>query len=138
MRVYIAGPMSGRPQFNFPAFDAAAKKLRDMGWQVVNPAELDSPEMRAACLASRNGALGDTPMTWGECLSRDVRIVAEDVEGVVLLPDWDLSRGATLEVCTALLTGKVFFDLRYDLPTLLEPVFVATLVNIHLLKRCRQ
>ena len=47
MRVYIAGPMSGIENSNFPAFHAAAAELRALGHEVVNPAELnpdpDSP-----------------------------------------------------------------------------------------------
>lgn len=39
MRVYIAGPMTGLPEYNFPAFHAAAKAWRDAGWEVLNPAE---------------------------------------------------------------------------------------------------
>ena len=38
-RVYVAGPMSGMPGHNFPAFNAAADSLRAQGWHVENPAE---------------------------------------------------------------------------------------------------
>lgn len=38
-RIYIAGPMSGLPDLNYPAFDLAAKQLRDLGYHVENPAE---------------------------------------------------------------------------------------------------
>ena len=36
---YLAGPMSGLPEWGFPIFNAAAAKLRAMGIVVVNPAE---------------------------------------------------------------------------------------------------
>lgn len=39
MRIYLAGPMSGYPNFNFAAFDFAARKLRDLGFGVFSPAE---------------------------------------------------------------------------------------------------
>ncbi len=39
--IYIAGPMSGYPQYNFPAFDEARDELRENGWQVVSPADMD-------------------------------------------------------------------------------------------------
>jgi hypothetical protein len=38
-RVYIAGPMAGIPDYNFPVFHAAAKAWRAAGWEVFNPAE---------------------------------------------------------------------------------------------------
>lgn len=40
-KIYIAGPMSGYPNFNFPAFFAAEEKLRAEGWEVFNPAAKD-------------------------------------------------------------------------------------------------
>jgi hypothetical protein len=39
VRVYIAGPMTGLPDYNFPAFYAAAERWRAYGWDVINPAE---------------------------------------------------------------------------------------------------
>jgi hypothetical protein len=38
-RIYIAGPMTGLVEHNFPAFHAAADRLRKAGWDAVNPAE---------------------------------------------------------------------------------------------------
>lgn len=40
-KIYIAGPMSGYPEFNFPAFFAAEEKLEAEGWIVHNPAKKD-------------------------------------------------------------------------------------------------
>lgn len=106
---YICGPMSGYPQFNIPAFDAAAAYMRSLGYYVVSPAELDSPEERAACLASPDGQ--STGKSWGSCLARDVQIVADEVEGLVLLDNWEKSRGAKLEAYVGLLCGHNFLRL---------------------------
>ena len=66
MRLYLAGPMSGKPQMNFPAFEKAAKSLRRRGHDVVSPAELDSPEAQEAALASKHGDLNDYARQTGE------------------------------------------------------------------------
>lgn len=101
MRVYLAGPMTGIPQFNIPAFDAAAGDLRARGYDVVSPAELDDPETRKAALASPDGAPGtgtSNGETWGDFLSRDVKLIADEgIEGIVVLPGWTASKGARLE-----------------------------------------
>ena len=31
MLLYLAGPMTGRPEYNYPAFHAVARHLRSMG-----------------------------------------------------------------------------------------------------------
>ena len=39
--IYIAGPMTGYAELNYPAFHSAAETLRRMGFEVVSPAELN-------------------------------------------------------------------------------------------------
>jgi hypothetical protein len=100
--------MSGIPKFNFPAFYEAGKVLREAGYDVVSPAELDDSEHSGEAMASPDGSPGSSSTTWGECLARDVRIIADTVGGVVFLPDWEGSRGARLEAFTGLLCGHQF------------------------------
>lgn len=83
-RVYIAGPMGGYPELNFPAFHAEAARLRTLGHEVLSPAEIN-PSMT-------------TP--WAECMRRDIAaLVTCDV--VQTLPNWQRSPGATFEVHVA-------------------------------------
>lgn len=84
-RVYVAGPMAGKEHHNFPAFHAAARRLRDMGHEVVNPAEL-------------NADPGDR--TWEECMRIDIAVLMA-CDAMVLLPGWGESRGAKLEALVA-------------------------------------
>lgn len=108
MRIYLAGPMTGLKMNNFPAFDSAAKVLRDMGMEVVSPAELNDPVDRALALADEPAT-----KTWGDFLARDVKLIADTgVKGIVLLDNWQKSRGARLEATVGLLCDLVFFD--YD------------------------
>lgn len=115
MKLYLAGPMTGIPQFNFPVFDAAATKLRDRGHIIITPSELDNPETRAAALASPDGAPGSgttNDETWGDFLARDVKLLADepDLDGIAVLPNWTKSRGARLEVFVALLCKKRIWE----------------------------
>lgn len=125
MKVYIAGPMSGLPQFNFPAFYAAAEALRAAGFDVVSPAELDDAEDKGAAMASPDGDPAKAKKTWGDFLARDVKLLAdgvlvdpgqngglyEPIEGIVFLPGWKQSKGAKLEAFVGALGGLRFFTL---------------------------
>ncbi|MGY6129125.1 DUF4406 domain-containing protein (plasmid) [Paraburkholderia strydomiana] len=82
MKLYLAGPMSGYAELNFPAFHAEAARLRSLGFHIVNPAELNE------------GSNGD----WLECMRVDiVAIMTEKCDGIALLPGWEQSRGAPIE-----------------------------------------
>lgn len=116
MRLYIAGPMTGIPQFNIPAFDRAARALEGMGYDVVSPAELDGAEVRAALLLSQTGAKEDYPngMTHGDFLARDVKLIADDgIEAIGVLSGWEQSPGALHETFVARQKGLPIF--RVDL-----------------------
>lgn len=81
MRVYLSGPMTGIPDWNFPAFNAEASRLREAGYAVVNPAEVNP----------------DTSMTWEQCLRADIKALC-DCDAIALLPGWENSKGAHLEL----------------------------------------
>ena len=104
---YLAGPMSGYPKFNFPAFHAAAKALREHGgWQIMSPAEMDAESgVAKKAMQSESGNLADAGIkeTWGDFLARDVKIIADCVDGIIFLPGWQRSRGARLEAFVGLL-----------------------------------
>lgn len=95
MILYIAGPMTGLPDSNYPAFHAAAQRLRDAGYDVLNPADNPKPENR-----SNPGAEPE----WLDWMRAALHQVAE-ADGVALLPDWEASRGARVEVRLALSLG---------------------------------
>lgn len=135
MRLYIAGPMTGIPSFNIPAFDAAASALRRAGHEVTSPAELDNPAIRAISLASPDGAIATLRshgQTWGDFLARDVKLLADDgFQGIVVLPGWEGSRGARLEtfVANALCDLPVFEMHEHDRHTGLHLLSYLTLVK---------
>jgi len=105
MRIYVAGPMSGIPQFNYPAFDQMAELLRSKGHDVVNPAEMDDPAIHAIGMASPDGnihTMESHGQTWGDFMARDIKTLIDGgIEAVVVLPGWANSRGARLETFVA-------------------------------------
>lgn len=82
MRLYIAGPMSGLPDLNYPAFFKAADNLALMGIETINPAR---SEGREGC------------KTWLDFMRASLLDLAV-CDGVAYLPGWGESRGAALEV----------------------------------------
>jgi hypothetical protein len=136
-KLYIAGPMTGIPQFNFPAFHEAARTLRVLGIEVVSPAEMDEEtEVAGEALKSKDGKLVNGKIagqTWGDLLSRDVKIVADEVTGVALLSGWWRSKGAKLEVTVALLAGKEVYAYHTGAGvTLLSREWVKEILHAHL------
>lgn len=111
-RYYLAGPMSGVPQCNFPMFKRVAHALRIQEFDIVSPAELDDAADAAAALASEDGST--SAKRWVEFLARDVRIVGAEVNGIIFLPDWERSRGARLEATVGLLRQDAFQFMRWD------------------------
>lgn len=103
MRWYIAGPMTGYPQWNYPAFHAAAAMLRAEGLEVVNPAEL----------------IPDTTVARAECLKVDIAALIQ-CQGIALLPGWQDSRGARLEshIAEELGLARRLLEPAADLPPL--------------------
>lgn len=108
---YLAGPMSNIPQFNFPEFDRVSAALRAQGAVIVSPAEMDDQETRAAALASPDGILTARGQTWGDFLARDLKLIADKCDGVIVMPYWGSSKGARQELFTALNCGKRVADL---------------------------
>ncbi|MBB3752498.1 hypothetical protein FHT44_005010 [Mycolicibacterium sp. BK634] len=94
--IYIAGPMTlyGPPNWGYEHFADMAKRLRAAGFDVISPHELHGPED-----APQYGD-DDPDSAWGWFLRRDIRELAK-CGRIVMLPDWEKSRGAQLEFTVA-------------------------------------
>lgn len=82
-RVYVAGPMSGIDHYNRTAFEAAARQLNGQGYDAITPFD----------------AL--TTDDWHEGMRADIRAMLQ-CEEVFVLPGWQKSKGASLEIQIAL------------------------------------
>lgn len=81
LRLYIAGPMTGIEEFNYPAFHAAKDALLGAGFEVRSPADHELAE----------------GLDWADYMRKDIPWLLE-CGGVAVLPGWSSSRGASLEV----------------------------------------
>lgn len=92
--LYLSGPMTGLPAFNAPAFRAVAIWYRALGYEVINPAEVQLPE----------GA------TWSDFMRADIALMMS-CTGIHMLPGWENSRGAVIEHDLAVALG---FEVTFE------------------------
>lgn len=109
--IYLAGPMTGIPEFNFPAFRAAATRLRAQGHKVFNPAERDI-ERHGGIDISKGNANGDQSQAVEEhgfclrtALAEDTAWICHHADAIAMLPGWEHSKGARAEHALALALG---------------------------------
>lgn len=94
MRVYIAGPMTGIEDYNFPAFFNAERRLKAAGYTVLNPAR--NPE----------------GLEYHHYMDIAMAMIRSS-EAVCVLPGWEKSKGARAEVAYAEALGKSTLALSF-------------------------
>lgn len=105
MRVYLAGPMTGIPEFNFPEFDRNAAILESAGHTVFNPAQMDRelgfdptvPEVSGQFLR--------------DALRRDLSAIC-GADAIAMIQGWEKSGGARIEWMLAVHLGLEIIYLR--------------------------
>jgi hypothetical protein len=129
LKLYVSGPMTGLPEFNFPAFDAMSEFIEQRGMEAISPADHDR-----RVLAQNFGA-GRTPFAFvhdvpgyaegdveryskhtgavHDLLVWDIAQIVE-ADGIVLLPGWENSTGAAHERYVAEVTNKRIFIGTFD------------------------
>lgn len=80
-RVYISGPITGIPEYNKPAFIEAENKLRSMGYDPVNPFDIN---------------IVNKDKSWDDYMREDI-IALCGCDLIMMLPGWETSRGAKTE-----------------------------------------
>lgn len=86
MKIYLSGPMTGLPDFNYPTFNKTAADLRARGFTVYNPAEYkhDGPVF---------------PIR--EAFAEYSRFICLEADAIALLPGWENSLGVSAELALA-------------------------------------
>ena len=102
---YLAGPMRGHAELNFPAFHKATAWLRKENWTVFSPAERDESDPVLNGDWAITGTRGlDYYMQY------DLAAVAQ-TDCVICLPGWETSQGARLETMVAVELGHPVFEI---------------------------
>lgn len=114
MKLYLAGPMRGYKDFNFPAFHAKAAELRAEGYEVFSPAERDEKKYGTEVSKSETGSLTDVAATVGfslrEALGADCKWICEEADGIYLMKGWRASKGANAERALCVALGLLIID----------------------------
>ena len=108
MKMYIAGPMQGIPEFNFPAFHAVAKLYRELGYEVFNPAENDLKNGYDPSVVVPSGIMAELEAIGFSrrlALRDDLCWIAEHATDIHMLPGWEKSGGAFAEWALAKTIG---------------------------------
>jgi Domain of unknown function (DUF4406) len=98
VNIYIAGPMTGLPEFNFPLFNKVARELRAQGHECFNPAERDLVRHPEIDFTS-----GDVEKVKSEgfslrdALADDTHYICKVADAIIMLPGWEISLGARAE-----------------------------------------
>lgn len=91
-RVYICGPISGLPNLNRDAFIAMERVLIELGYDAVNP--------HNTCANIFRELYPNDKEHWKACMKADIaQLMSSDY--ILLLPGWDMSKGAKIEIALA-------------------------------------
>lgn len=124
MRIYISGKMTGCPDLNRPAFDAAERRLTESGHFVINPHRISGLFGTAEELAKSFAIHYDLPgarvglhfpdLVHGQDLAHAVMdadlAAVRSCDAIYLLKGWKTSRGARRELAEALKYGLEIFE----------------------------
>lgn len=122
-KIYIAGPMTGIPQFNFPMFDTFRDLYKKMDYEVFSPADHDRALLGRPMdwlpydqhqednwkRWSKNAVHDRTGQTelpsLREMLGADLQWICSEATHIAMTPGWEKSNGARAEHATAVALG---------------------------------
>lgn len=115
-KIYIAGPMSGIPDFNFPAFYNAAAILEAKGWTVFNPANKEGETLSEASKVNGDPMQAKVDgFNFRSVYLWDIEKVIES-DAIYMLPGWERSPGACGEHAVAVAMTRHYpeYQIIYD------------------------
>lgn len=94
-KIYLAGPMTGLPEYNYPEFESTTATLRKHGWDVVSPVEIARDMGYSRDLINSDHAVFFN-------LMRAEKEALMDCDAIMLLEGWERSKGTRAELQLAL------------------------------------
>ena len=118
MKIYLAGPMRGYPEFNFDEFFRVAAELAIQGHEVFNPAHRDNAKHGVdISIGNETGSIAKAQAEHGfdmrEALAADCKWICEEAEAIFILEGWQESAGAMAERAIGIALG---LDIGYQTP----------------------
>lgn len=106
--LYIAGPMSGIPEYNRPEFEKAYTFIRET--MAIPPSNIFNPIDHEASLMVQEGKLAG-PDAYRICLKMDLDWICDWTTDMYMLKGWGQSKGANAEHALALaLNLNIFYQ----------------------------
>lgn len=99
-KVYLAGPMTGIPDLNTPAFEKVYSIWEDAGWQVFSPSRLNH---------ALDYSVGISKDGLKHVIQTDITCILH-VDAIALLPGWENSRGVAIELALAQFLDLPIYD----------------------------
>lgn len=97
-KVYIAGPMSGVPNYNRENFCAVEKAMELLGHEPFNPIHHEGSKRAQAGTTSGTEA-------YRECLGIDLDWICKNADAIYMMRGWEKSYGCKAEHATAVALG---------------------------------
>ena len=101
--------MTGVEDFNFPLFFETEEKLKELGYETLNPAKNDGADVKTATQNAISASLSGA--TWSSYMRRDLSNLCLS-DAICVLPNWKSSKGASLEVQVAQALGIPIYILK--------------------------
>lgn len=102
MRIYLAGPMTGKERYNEDVFDMAATHYRALGHEVFSPVEKDR---KVFGLDTTKWPTYNNLAKARKVLGADLAWICDNADALVMLKGWEHSKGARVEWHLAVALG---------------------------------
>ena len=113
--------MRGKPNWNYEAFNLAEELLIFLGWDVVNPATLDSNFQDTEGLDCESEYFDPD----NDChhqdvnrkiMKRDLDVICDECKAIYMLKGWQMSQGACAEFYLSCALGlDIYYEGSHDI-----------------------